>query len=283
MEKQKIDYALRNQLFERFIVPHLGYVYRICISKARSPNDIPELVNEVLIKLLMGVKTYNPSRHILPWIHTVAVRRIGQIYLKRKLIYSDYVDVNCIPSNKLYSDEKIGEGNYSLLSSDIMVAIEMLTPAQKEAIILRTQSHTTSEIAKIRYEKKLIKTLNYNTAKSVLLTARSKLSKLVDRNGELMVPLPRTPNKPRSTKMQPINNNDTNPQTNNTMAKLKSELDKFISLHEREYFDLIESKLLIEALKAAGIEDLPIYRAANAVLKNARIEVHLKPIPKNYR
>ena len=115
MGKQKIDYQLRNQLFERFIVPHLGYVYRICISKARAPNDIPELVNEVLIRLLMGIKTYNPSRHILPWIHTVTARRIGQIYLKRKLIYSDYVDVNSIPSNKFNSDEEIGEENYELL------------------------------------------------------------------------------------------------------------------------------------------------------------------------
>lgn len=283
MGKQKIDYQLRNQLFERFITPHLGYVYRICISKARAPNDIPELVNEVLIRLLMGVKTYNPSRHILPWIHTVTARRIGQIYLKRKFIYSDYVDVNSIPSNKFNSDEEIGEENYELLSPDMMAAIEMLTPAQKEAIMLRIQNHTTSEIAKILYDKKLIKTLNDNTARSVLFTARSKLSKLVDRDGKLITSLPRIPNKPRPAKIQPPNNNDTNSQTNNTMAKLKSELDKFISLHEKEYFDLIESKLLIEALKAAGIEDLPIYRAANAVLKNARIEIHLKPTQKNYR
>lgn len=283
MKKQKIDYQLRNQLFERFIAPHLGYVYRICISKARAPNDIPELVNEALIRLLMGVKTYNPSRQILPWIHTVTARRIGQIYLKRKFVYSDYVDVNSIPSNKLYSDEEIGEENYELLSPDMMAAIEMLKPAQKMAIILKVQNHTISEIAKILYDKKLIKTLNNSTARSVIFTAKSKLFKLIDRDGNLMVPLPRTPNKPRPAKIQPPNNNDTNPQTNNTMAKLKSELDKFVSLHEKEYFDLIESKLLIEALKAAGIEELPIYRAANAVLKNARIEIHLKPIQKNYR
>ena len=36
MEKQEIDYQLRNQLFERFITPHFGYVYRICISKASN-------------------------------------------------------------------------------------------------------------------------------------------------------------------------------------------------------------------------------------------------------
>lgn len=282
MEKQKINYELRNQLFEQFIMPHLGYVYRICISKARAPDDIPELYNEVLIKLLRGVQTYNPSRHIFPWIYTVAVRRIGQIYSKRKLIYSDYVDVNSIPSNKSYSDE-IFEGNDGLLSPDMMAAIEMLKPAQKAAIILKVQNHTTSEIAKILYDKKLLKTLNNSTAKSVIFTAKSKLSKLIDRDGNLMVPLPRTPNKPRPAKIQPPNNNDTNSQTDNSMAKLKSELDKCITLHEKEYFDLIESKLLIEALKTAGIEDLPIYRAANAILKNARIEIHLKPIQRNYR
>ena len=283
MEKQEIDYQLRNQLFERFITPHFGYVYRICISKARAPDDIPELVNEVLIKLLKGVKTYNPSLHILPWIYTVAIRCIGQIYLKRKLICADYVDINSIPPSKLYSDEEILEGNYELLSPDMAVAVEMLKPAQKEAIILKVQGYTIPEIAKILYANRFIKTSNNNTVKRVLFTARSKLSKLVDRDGKLLVPLPQESEKPRSAKMPSLDNDNTMIKTNHIMAKLKSELDKYVTLHEKEYFDLIESKLLIEALKTAGVEDLPIYKAANAVLKNARIEFHFKPIQRNYR
>jgi hypothetical protein len=71
--------------------------------------------------------------------------------------------------------------------------------------------------------------------------------------------------------MKLINDDSTNAQTNDTMAKLKSELDKYITLHEKEYFDLIESKLLIEALKIAGVEDLPMYKAANAILKDAQV------------
>ena len=152
---------------------------------------------------------YKRQLHILPWIYTVAIRCIGQIYLKRKLICADYVDINSIPPSKLYSDEEILEGNYELLSPDMAVAVEMLKPAQKEAIILKVQGYTIPEIAKILYANRFIKTSNNNTVKRVLFTARSKLSKLVDRDGKLLVPLPQESEKPRSAKMPSLDNDNT--------------------------------------------------------------------------
>jgi sigma-70 region 2 len=83
MEKQKIDYEFRNQLFDLHITPHLGYVYKICISHARAPDHIPELNNEVLTALLKGIMTYDPSLPALPWILTVAKRHIRKIYSKK--------------------------------------------------------------------------------------------------------------------------------------------------------------------------------------------------------
>lgn len=67
------------------------------------------------------------------------------------------------------------------------------------------------------------------------------------------------------------------------MAKLKSELDKWISMPDKEYLSLIEDHIMLTALKAAGVEELPIYKAAKCVLKNNRIEVHLKPIKHFYK
>lgn len=283
MEKQKIDYELRNQLFELHITPRLGYVYKICIKMARAPDHIPELNNEVLTTLLKGIMTYDPSLPVLRWIHTVAKRRIWKIYSRRSILRDDYVDIDRVSSGMIYNDCDACYDMEESLSPGMMAAIEMLKPAQKTATILKIQNHTIPEIAKILYDNELIKTLNNNTAKSVLFNARSKLSKLVDRDGRLIPPPPRKPRKPREAKMKLIDDDSTNPQTNDTMAKLKSELDKYITLHEKEYFDLIESKLLIEALKIAGVEDLPMYKAANAILKDARVEIHLKPIQRNYR
>ncbi len=283
MDKQEIDYELRNHLFEQHITPHLGYVYKICISRARAPNDMPELVNEVLIKLLKGIKTYNPSLPILPWIATVARRHIGEMYSRRGLLLNDYVDIETIPSNELFYDWDFCDNMDEWLSPSMTAAVEMLKPAQRMATMLKVQSHTIAEIAEILHSNKLIRTQNDNTARSVLFNARSKLSKLIDRDGKLLVPFPHKPRRPLPAKLLLTNNEITKRQTFKTMAKLKSELDTSISLNEKEYFDLIECKLLIEALKAAGIEELPIYRAANTILQNARIEIHLKPIQRNYR
>ncbi|MBF0648574.1 hypothetical protein IR083_07065 [Dysgonomonas sp. GY75] len=67
------------------------------------------------------------------------------------------------------------------------------------------------------------------------------------------------------------------------MAKLKSELDKWVSISDKDYLSLIEDHIMLTALKAAGIEQLSIYKAALHILKDNRIEIHLKPVKKNYK
>lgn len=69
----------------------------------------------------------------------------------------------------------------------------------------------------------------------------------------------------------------------NHMAKLKSELDKWISIPDRDYLDLVEDHIMMTALRAAGIEQLPIYKSAQSILKNNHIEVHLKLIKPQYK
>jgi DNA-directed RNA polymerase specialized sigma subunit, sigma24 homolog len=300
MEKREIDYELRNKLFEQYIAPHQGYVYKICISRARAPDHVPELVNEVLIRLLKYIKTYDPSRHILPWIRTVTEHCITAIYSRGKIIINDYVDIYTIPSDKLYYEWNSDYVNVPF-SPTVMAAIEMLRPKQKAAVLLQAQGCSVKQITVRLYENGVSQSLNDNTTKSTLYQARRRLSKLIDKQGNLKVPLPRKPIKLRPARFPPNPQGNTNPhsakslsiskgyrkpptkqkpQKKTNMAKLKSESDKYITLHEKEYFDLIESKLLIEALKSAGLEELPIYKAANTILRNARVEIHLKPIEK---
>lgn len=71
--------------------------------------------------------------------------------------------------------------------------------------------------------------------------------------------------------------------TIDSMAKLKSEVDKWISMPDRDYLELVEDHILITALRAAGLEELPIYKSAQSILKNKHIEVHLKPIKPQYK
>lgn len=71
--------------------------------------------------------------------------------------------------------------------------------------------------------------------------------------------------------------------TIDNMAKLKSEVDKWISMPDRDYLELVEDHILMTALRAAGLEEFPIYKSAQSILKNKHIEVHLKPIKPQYK
>lgn len=73
------------------------------------------------------------------------------------------------------------------------------------------------------------------------------------------------------------------PFITDNMAKLKSEVDKWISMPDRDYLELVEDHILMTALRAAGLEELPIYKSAQSILKNKHIEVHLKPIKPQYK
>jgi hypothetical protein len=74
-------------------------------------------------------------------------------------------------------------------------------------------------------------------------------------------------------------------ETNNFtgMARKKKDIDKYVTLHPRDYMELIEDHLTLKALKIAGVEAMPIYKSIKSVLQNERIEIHIKPIQKNYR
>jgi hypothetical protein len=67
------------------------------------------------------------------------------------------------------------------------------------------------------------------------------------------------------------------------MARIKSELEKYVSISEKDYLILIESHMMLNALKIAGVEELPIFKAADSILKDGRVEIHFKPIKPRYR
>jgi hypothetical protein len=67
------------------------------------------------------------------------------------------------------------------------------------------------------------------------------------------------------------------------MAKLKSETEKWISMSDKNYLLLVEDHIMLTALKTAGVEQLPIYKAAQSILKNNRTEIHLQPIKSKYK
>ncbi|MBF0575743.1 hypothetical protein [Dysgonomonas sp. GY617] len=67
------------------------------------------------------------------------------------------------------------------------------------------------------------------------------------------------------------------------MAKLKTELNQFVCLTEKDYLTLLEDHMTLKALKIAGIENLPMYKSLVSIINDGRIEIHIKPIKQKYR
>ena len=67
------------------------------------------------------------------------------------------------------------------------------------------------------------------------------------------------------------------------MAKLKSRSESIVELKESDYKILIENTLKLEALKIAGIEKMPIYKAMEHILNNQHIDILINPISTKYR
>lgn len=67
------------------------------------------------------------------------------------------------------------------------------------------------------------------------------------------------------------------------MAKKVSESVKTVTLLERDYLTLLNDHLVLKALKKAGIQNHPAYKAVESIMSDGHIETHIKPIEKNYR
>lgn len=64
------------------------------------------------------------------------------------------------------------------------------------------------------------------------------------------------------------------------MARLKTQEDKRIPVPEDEYLRLVENTMIVDALKIAGIENMPIWKAMMRILEDKRVEVHVYPVRK---
>ena len=69
---------------------------------------------------------------------------------------------------------------------------------------------------------------------------------------------------------------------NINMAKLKSQSQKYVELKEEDYLLLIENTIKMEALKIAGIEKMPIYKAMEHILEHEHIDLLVKPVSRRY-
>ena len=66
------------------------------------------------------------------------------------------------------------------------------------------------------------------------------------------------------------------------MAKLKSKTQCYVELKEEDYLALLDNTIKMEALKIAGIENMPIYKAMEHILNHQHIDLLIKPVSRRY-
>lgn len=64
------------------------------------------------------------------------------------------------------------------------------------------------------------------------------------------------------------------------MARLKNQEDKRIPVSEAEYRQFMENTMIVEALKIAGIEEMPVWKAMMRILDDKHVELHARPVHK---
>lgn len=253
-----------KELFNKYILSELGFIRRLCRKYCLHKPDCPDLYNELLIHLFLYIHTYDTSKGIRSWLYVIVRRKMYCLQRKKVRAPVDFVDLEQAP----YSCVPVWNGENR--HGDVRVAVSMLGPVHRDIVRLRLDGYRIKEIAAMMYSRGHISAESRNIIKAKLREAYHALAGMLSRDGSLL----RTPGRIQHT---------SNKSEQEIMAKLKSEMEKWVSMPDRDYLDLVEDHIMMTALRAAGIESLPIYKSAKSILKNNRVEIHLKPIKSRYK
>ncbi len=67
------------------------------------------------------------------------------------------------------------------------------------------------------------------------------------------------------------------------MAKKLSSATRVVTLLERDYLTLLEDHIVLRALKIAGIEKEAVFEGVESIIRDKRVEIHIRPIRNEYR
>jgi RNA polymerase sigma factor (sigma-70 family) len=181
----------RKLLFEKYVVPYLNMVYKLCINYTYNSANVEENYTEVLVNFYRRIETYDPSRSILTWLHIVTKRQIFEIERKRKQddnknynqdigLFEDTVLSNSEPSVNVMEIDNYRE----LYNDDILSALDQMKSIHRDAFLLQEAGYSLKEIVEIEFNKGTLKSRNVETIKSRLFFSRQFLRNHLTRDGK---------------------------------------------------------------------------------------------------
>lgn len=156
----------------REVLPLLrAMVRRTC----RDPQEVDDIVQEVLLSLHAVRHTYDPARPFVPWLLTIARRRTADAIRRTSSRSAHETAVDVLPETFSGPEPKIEQD-----SSDDQAAIEDalagLTPGQREAVeLLKVQGLSLKEASTLT--GKSVSALKINVHRALRALRRSLTTK----------------------------------------------------------------------------------------------------------
>jgi len=142
---KKNDEEAYNQLLRH----HEAYLYQICYNYTRNKEEALDLLQEVFIKIFRGLRTFDESRPLLPWLKRIAINTL----------------IN--QSNKNRLTETSLDGNWSVenennQNSSPQAYLAAATNTEEQVIEHDTRNIIDKLIVELPEAYRLVLTLRYN-------------------------------------------------------------------------------------------------------------------------
>ena len=134
-----------NQLLRQYE----AYLYRICYSYTRNKEEALDLMQEVYIKIFRGLRTFDESRPLLPWLKKIAINTL-----------INHRNKNRVAETSL-------DGNWSTENDDHQNAnpqkyLAAATNIEEQVIEIDTQNIINNLIVELPEAYRIALTLRYN-------------------------------------------------------------------------------------------------------------------------
>ncbi len=98
-------------------------------------EEIEDVVQDILISLHSVRHTYDPSRAFMPWLMTIARRRVADAARKRASRHAHETTVNVMPETFAGATTNVEQHSVEV-ADELLHAISLLPQAQQEAVNL---------------------------------------------------------------------------------------------------------------------------------------------------
>lgn len=179
----------RRDRFETIITPNFPFIRSLVSYYTDHSQFVEENFNEVLFVFFKYIHTYDPSKSLKTWIHTVVKNNVRNINKARSKNNGFFYDGDIITTE--VAEQKNSRGatasvamNFAdELPDDLYNALLTLPPHIFSAFMLRYQGYDLNEIVEIEYKKGNLPVKSQIMIKNRIHEARVELKKKLKRYG----------------------------------------------------------------------------------------------------